>query len=57
MPRPCTDRDPTVLCEARDYLVNGKGLAWALSIGGCATWLRPSQCVTLLGSPAESPPS
>eukprot|EP00913_Durusdinium_trenchii_P033130 g31018.t2 len=25
---PCTSRDPTVLCEARDYLVNGKGLAF-----------------------------
>ena len=26
--RACTSRDPTILCEARDYLVNGKGLAW-----------------------------
>jgi len=24
----CTSKDPTVLCEARDYLVNGKGLAF-----------------------------
>ena len=25
-PRPCTSKDPEFLCEARDYLVNGKGL-------------------------------
>ena len=30
-PRACTSKDPTVLCEARDYLVNGKGLVWQLS--------------------------